>query len=471
MADKQNSINYFGLEDWWERTLTPEERTLLDRAYGEKKSRPKQGPAQLQRDRYMDVAFLSDLFILVNKESGLQAKIVDKLMERYGRLPAPNDLVDDALVELHHTQIRLMNYFYGQRNYSSQAFDMVLRIAQDNINIEARVMRLKRDRIKRAAERTARTIEDKALEAQRKGDVRRAAELHLEARKKRVEGMHQSCAYSEEHPCFRQLAIIAEKNNDFDLALRIAVDARRAGWIDRNEDWTRRVNRLMSKISERDKERLVEDPGPFDGYLGAFSLTGFFRTEFAPEEQELIINALTDEGKAKHPLIDGTASPDGHTARTVLVMLARTAVTVLPENDRLNAHLDAIQSHLDRYPADADGDMWERHLTMGERALECLAVVQNRARSTRPWAGTVDPLEMLDWYTLSAIEFEEIAREEFNDVHRDASGIEPTHTARSAILFLAEAMGLDEDVVSMAKEGLKAGWAGPWEAILARHQQ
>lgn len=464
MAENQNSIEYFDLQGWWESLPAPDQRVLKD-VYEQQKGAGRH-LLRSTHDRHTDIAFLSDLLIATKKNRELQARIVDKLMERYSHLPAPDDLGDDAIVELHHTQIRVMNYFYGQRNYSSQAFDMVLRIAQDNINIERRVMRIKRERVKRAAYRKADGIEKKAQAAKREGDVIKAAELHLEARAKRIEGMHESSAYSEEHPCFRQMAIIAEKNNDFELALRIALDARRAGWIDRNEDWTRRINRLNKKISERDNLRYIEDSGPFGGYLGAFNLSGFVKHEFAPAEQKLIIEELS----AEHPLIDGTMQPDGHTARTVLAQLAETAAKVLTnEYKDLTAHLDAIQAHMERYPQDVDGDVWERHLVFGQQSLECLAVVQGRARTTRSWAKTADPVLMMNWYSTSGIEFEDVARREFNETHAGRDDIEPTHTARTAILLLAEAFGLDEDIEPVARESMNDGWAGPWQAVLARH--
>lgn len=201
MANNQNSIQYFSLQDWWD-SLTETDRMTLDEEYKQKSGSGKRLLSS-PRERYMDVAFLSDLLISVNKNPELQVKIVDKLMERYARMPAPDGLVDDALVELHHTQIRVMNYFYGQRNYASQALDMALRVAQDNVNIEARVLCIKRERIKRAAYRKATQLEGKAEAAARKGDLISASKLHLEAREKRHEGAFESCAYSEEHPCFR----------------------------------------------------------------------------------------------------------------------------------------------------------------------------------------------------------------------------------------------------------------------------
>lgn len=469
MAKTQNSLQHFGLQDWWDLLGTSEQKFLGD-AYGQQKGAGKRLLSS-PHDRHLDIAFLSDLLIATNKKRELQAKIVDKLMERYARLAAPDDLLDDAIVELHHTQIRVMNYFYGQRNYSPQAFDMVLRIAQDNINIEARVLRIKRERVKRAEYRKAALIEKEAQNAQRKGDLLEAANLHIEARTIRIGGMYESCAYSEEHPCFRQMAIIAEKNNDFDLALRIALDARRAGWIDRNEDWTRRINRLHKKISERDNLRYVEDTGPVGGYLGAFNLSGFFKHEFAPAERKLIIDELTNNGAVKHPLIDGTLAPDGHTARTALTRLAATAAKVLTnEHSNLTAHLDAIADHLERYPQDEGDDVWERHLIFGQQSLECFAVVQGRADSKRSWAKTLDPLLMMNWYGTSAIEFEEVARREFADKHEGDNEIKPTHPARSAILMLAEAFELDEDIEPVARESKEDGWAGPWEAVLARHR-
>lgn len=469
MVQKQTSIQYFGLQDWWD-SLTKPEQMVLGNVYGQQKGAGKSLRSSTH-DRHLDIAFLSDLLIATNKNRELQAKIVDKLMERYSHLPAPDDLVDDAIIELHHTQIRVMNYFYGQRNYSSHAFDMVLRIAQDNINIEARVMRVKRERVKSAIYRKAAEIEKKAQDAERRGEVLQAASFHLEARKKRIEGMHESSTFSEEHPCFRQMAIIAEKNNDFDLALRIAVDARRAGWIDRNEDWTRRINRLSKKISERDNLRHIEESGPYGGYLGVFNLTGFIKHEFAPAERTLILNELTNDGAVKHPLIDGTPEPDGHTARTVLAQLAEAAAKVLTnEHKAITDHLDAIQAHMERYPKDQADDAWERHLFFGQRALECLAVVQGRTSSSQS-ANNLDPLLMLNWYGASSIEFEDVARREFADKHPGDNEIKPTHPGRSAILLLAEAFDLDEDIEPIARESLNGGWAGPWEAVLARHRR
>ena len=246
MADNQNSVNYFGLQDWW-GGLTEMDRAILDEVF-KQKSQHGQSILNAPAERSIDVSFLSDLLIWVSKNPELQGKIVDKLMERYAHLPAPDQLDADALIDLHHAQIRVMNYFYGQRNYASHAFDMTLRIAQDNVNIEARVLRAKRERIKRGAYRKASALEKKAKEASSKGNLQEAAKLQLEAREKRIKGAHDSSAYSEEHPCFRQMAIIAEKNNDPLLAYRIALDARSAGWIDRNDDWTRRINLSLIHI-------------------------------------------------------------------------------------------------------------------------------------------------------------------------------------------------------------------------------
>lgn len=459
MADSQNSIDYFSLQDWW-GSLTESDRTMLDEVY-KKKSASGKGLLAAPRERYMDVSFLSDLLISASKNPELQVRIVDKLMERYARMPAPDELVDDALVELHHAQIRVMNYFYGQRNYASQAFDMALRVAQDNVNIEARVLRVKRERIKRAAYRKATQLEEKAQAAGRKGDLISASKLHLEAREKRQEGAFESCAYSEEHPCFRQMAIIAEKNDDPSLAYRIAVDARSAGWIDRNDDWTRRINRLAKKNGAT-----VEDSGPFDGYLGAFHLTGFFRREFSPQEQELILKELT----AKHPLIDGYLEPDGHTARTALVRLAETVAEVLSDEGAVAAHLDAIQKQMDRFPGDAEGDTWERHLTFGRNALACLAAVQGRTKAHWSWARDLDPMQMATWYATSAISFEGAARREFDAHYSGIDDAAPTHPARVAVVLLSEALGFEENVQLVAKESRDDGWAGPWDAVIARHR-
>lgn len=459
MANNQNSIQYFSLQDWW-GSLTETDRKILDEVYKQKSASGK-SLLSAPRERYMDVGFLSDLLISVNKNPELQVKIVDKLMERYAGMPAPDDLVDDALVELHHAQIRVMNYFYGQRNYASQALDMALRVAQDNVNIEARVLRVKRERIKRAAYRKASQLEEKAQAAGRKGDLISASKLHLEAREKRQEGAFESCAYSEEHPCFRQMAIIAEKNDDHSLAHRIAVDARSAGWIDRNDDWTRRINRLAKKNGATS-----DDSGPFDGYLGVFNLTGFFRKEFSPQEQELIINELT----AKHPLIDGYLEPDGHTARTALVRLAETVAEVVSDEAAVAAHLDAIQKQMDRYPGDAEGDTWERHLTFGRNALACLAAVQGRTKPHWSWSRDLEPMQMATWYATSAISFEGAARREFDAHYSDNPDAMPTHPARTAVLLVSETLGFDDSIEPVAEESRDDGWAGPWDAVLARHR-
>ena len=460
MADNQNSINYFGLQDWW-GGLTDMDRTILDEVF-KQKSRHGQSILSAPAERSIDVSFLSDLLIWVSKNPELQGKIIDKLMERYAHLPAPDQLDDDALIDLHHAQIRVMNYFYGQRNYASHALDMTLRIAQDNVNIEARVLRAKRERIKRGAYRKASALEKKAEEASSKGDLQEAAKLHLEAREKRIKGAHDSSAYSEEHPCFRQMAIIAEKNNDLLLAYRIALDARSAGWIDRNDDWTRRINRLAPKLGNS------EDSGPFGGYFGAFNLSGFFKNEFTPDEQSRIIDELT----AKHPLIDGTAEPDGHTARTALALLAETVTAVLgADNGAVVAHLDNMQKHLERYAGDTDGDAWERHLTFGRNSMICFAVVQGRAKIPWSWANGIDPMLLMQWYTTSALAFESAARSDFDANHSGNADTVPTHPARSAILFLTEALGNDGEIEPIAAESSDDGWAGPWDAVIARHRE
>lgn len=257
------------------------------------------------------------------------------------------------------------------------------------------------------------------------------------------------------------MAIIAEKNDDFSLAYRIAVDARSAGWIDRNDDWTRRINRLAKKNGAAS-----DDSGPFEGYFGAFHLTGFFRKEFSPQEQELIIEEL----KTKHPLIDGYLEPDGHTARTALVRLAETVAEVLPDQGAVAAHLDAIQKQMDRYPGDAEGDIWERHLTFGRNALACLVVVLGRTKAHWSWARDIDPLKMANWYATSAISFEDAARREFEAHHSDNPDTMPTHPARVAVLLLSEALDFEENVELVAKESRDDGWAGPWDAVLARHR-
>ena len=76
---------------------------------------------------------------------------------------------------------------------------------------------------------------------------------------------------------------------------------------------------------------------------------------------------------------------------------------------------------------------------------------------------------MINWYSTSGIEFEDVARREFNETHAGRDDVEPTHTARTAILLLAEAFGLDEDIEPVARESMNDGWAGPWQAVLARH--
>ena len=70
MANNQNSIQYFSLQDWWD-SLTETDRMTLDEEYKQKSGSGKRLLSS-PRERYMDVAFLSDLLISVNKNPELR---------------------------------------------------------------------------------------------------------------------------------------------------------------------------------------------------------------------------------------------------------------------------------------------------------------------------------------------------------------------------------------------------------------
>lgn len=192
------TVRVLGLSDWWSKELKECDRDAIKRYYG-----PGQGTRDgaLKSTSESRVSFLTNIASWLNREDSrfTAYKCIDKADEIW-----PDNA---SVLDQHFGLSTMCKVFYRWRETDAFALD-------------------------------------RAVEA-----CRRSISIHHEAAAAfRAEVTE---VWGEEffpgHYCFKQLAIIEEKNGNLSEAIRICEEAKQEGW---SGDWDKRIARLRKRLAK-----------------------------------------------------------------------------------------------------------------------------------------------------------------------------------------------------------------------------
>lgn len=207
-------LGHHGLREWWDSTFSPEEQRLI-----EGRHQPLGG----------GLATLTDGNISSTSQSaaGLLWALAgwfNKLGERHiaRRMLAKAEEIATEVVDRHFVYSQLIDVTYPEREREPGAMGEAIRACQAQIALGPAVM---------AAMRAEQADRERFL-ADRDREMGRA---------------HESREFqSPGHRGFTQLAIIREKEGNFEAAIALAEQANAQGWTG---DWDNRINRLRKKAN------------------------------------------------------------------------------------------------------------------------------------------------------------------------------------------------------------------------------
>ena len=198
----KGEIGYYGLEDWWLNKFTEEERNIIRNTYQPmglgSDSLVKN---EIQSSSQSKLAFLSGLSSWFKKPE--YYPIANKILEKTETFV---DKTDDIL-DLHFFYQNKIQVYYRNRDIDSNALDLAIQACKQQISIS-----------KESA---------KAFKKELKGNL-------------------------PEHVGYRQLAIIRDKQKDYESVIQISKQAKSEGW---NGDWDKRIEKAIQKLEKSKKDK------------------------------------------------------------------------------------------------------------------------------------------------------------------------------------------------------------------------
>lgn len=207
-------LGHHGLREWWDSTFSPEEQRFI-----ESRHQPMGGGLATLTDGHISSTSQSAAGLL-----WVLAGWFNKPGERHiaRRMLATAEEIATDVVDRHFVYSQLIDVTYPEREREPGAMDEAIRACQAQIAIGPAVM---------AAMRAEQADRERFL-ADRNRDMGRA---------------HQSRAFQAPgHRGFTQLAIIHEKEGNFEAAIALAEQARALGWTG---DWDNRIDRLRKRTN------------------------------------------------------------------------------------------------------------------------------------------------------------------------------------------------------------------------------
>ena len=193
----KGKIGYYGLEDWWQDKFTEEERNIITNTYQPvgfgSDSLVKN---EIQSSSQSKLAFLSNLSSWFKKPE--YYAISKKILEKAETFV---DKTDDIL-DLHLFYQNKIQVYYRNRDIDSNAFDLAIQACKKQISLS--------------------NESAKAFKKEFKGNL-------------------------PEHVGYKQLAIIRDKQKDYESVIQISKQANSEGW---NGDWDKRIEKAMQKLEK-----------------------------------------------------------------------------------------------------------------------------------------------------------------------------------------------------------------------------
>lgn len=197
-------IKYFKLESWWENLSKTQQRQI-------KRSLPSKddGLSMLSVDSllYKDISFISatktQIITAVIQSSFTYPEDRDSIIELINKLENEN-VKDFELIDLHFLYSSQAKIIYKYRDSNNQAINDVINYCDKAIKISEK-------------------LKDQFLIKYPKSNL-------------------------PSHYCFKQLAIIYEKEKKYNEALEIASQAKSQGWA--GDNWDKRIEKLHNKLKK-----------------------------------------------------------------------------------------------------------------------------------------------------------------------------------------------------------------------------
>lgn len=197
----EGELGYFRLVDWWIATFTQEERSYIETIYQPLGSEPNSKPlthGQVTAHSGTATGLLSGLATWFRKPGDylIACKVLQKA-EKLGNL---------NVLDLHFTYQAMIEIHYRMRNDDETAFDRAVDACEKQILLAPKAA---------------------------KAFMRDPYMPNLPA-----------------HVGYKQLAIIREKQKDYDGAIQLCCRAKEQGW---DGDWEKRIERYTAKASKMAK--------------------------------------------------------------------------------------------------------------------------------------------------------------------------------------------------------------------------
>jgi len=199
---RKGEIGYYGLDDWWRNKFTEEERKIIMNTYQ---------PMDLSSDSLVKTEILSSSQSKLAFLSGLSSwfKKPDYYLIAKKILEKAETLVDKTsnILDVHFFYQNKIQIYYRNRDIDSNALDLATHACKQQIAIS-----------KEAA---------KAFKKEFKGNL-------------------------PEHTGYKQLAIIRDKQKDYESVIQISKQAKSEGW---NGDWDKRIDKAIQKLEKSKNDK------------------------------------------------------------------------------------------------------------------------------------------------------------------------------------------------------------------------
>jgi len=200
-------IGEFDLYDWWISSFNEEERQYIISEYpGLIKNRPDyEEPAK--------ALLIAAGYFQTKKDADIANRIYNKA----------ENLVDNK-INLHFIYNGLIKTLYKKRNDDPKYLEQTIKICEKQINIANEVMQqMKKEHYERGK-----------------------TDLDYQSGKKTLEEVNKDRPFTySSHGGFKQLAIIKQKQGEYEKVIELCKEAKKQGW---DGDWDKRIERAKNKL-------------------------------------------------------------------------------------------------------------------------------------------------------------------------------------------------------------------------------
>lgn len=227
-ANEGGLIAACGLSDWWNTAFTDSGRAGLEQLFnapsqdgGTRSARLADGPLEPGEDPFRlvgkDPYRLVGTLVALVRGALAPREVISALLAKHEELARSRGNV----LDLHFVYSAAIETWYARRESEPDALQLAIEACEKQIAI--------------APQAWGQFVADAEASA------RRSSELWGETR--------EATFLAPSHRGFQQLAIIREKQGDFDEALRLSREAQRQGWRDGKRDWSARIARLEKRAA------------------------------------------------------------------------------------------------------------------------------------------------------------------------------------------------------------------------------